>query len=221
MNQYVTGAVIRELREKHHMTQAELAEKLCLSHKTISKWETGKGYPDITLLEPAAKVFQVSVSELLAGVPVENSNVSANMQRSRIYVCPVCGNIIHTMGDAAVSCHGITLYALEPEEADENHNVNVEIIENEYFVSISHEMSKQHYISFIAAVSPDRMQLVKTYPEGNAEARFAMSGVRELWFFCNRDGLFRMKLRRTKQRRSAAEQGRARREAGGAAGDGA
>ena len=123
---------------------------------------------------------------------MENSNVSANMQRSRIYVCPVCGNIIHTMGDAAVSCHGITLYALEPEEADENHNVNVEIIENEYFVSISHEMSKQHYISFIAAVSPDRMQLVKTYPEGNAEARVKYIGTRKLLYYCNKHGLFEL-----------------------------
>lgn len=50
MNQYVTGAVIKELREKNHMTQAELAVRLCVSDKTISKWETGKGYPDMSLL---------------------------------------------------------------------------------------------------------------------------------------------------------------------------
>lgn len=67
MNQYVTGAVIKELREKHHLTQAELADKLNVSGKTISKWETAKGYPDITLLEPIAKVFGVSITELISG----------------------------------------------------------------------------------------------------------------------------------------------------------
>ena len=50
-----TGAIIKELREKFDFTQAELAKKLSVSDKTISKWETGKGYPDISLLEPIAK----------------------------------------------------------------------------------------------------------------------------------------------------------------------
>ena len=77
MNQYVTGAVIKELREKNHMTQAELAEKLCVSDKTISKWETAKGYPDISLLEPIAKVFAISITELISGNAIHNVNVSA------------------------------------------------------------------------------------------------------------------------------------------------
>ena len=59
MNQYVTGTVIKELREKDKMTQFQLAEKLGVSDKTVSKWETGKGYPDITLLEPIAKAFRI------------------------------------------------------------------------------------------------------------------------------------------------------------------
>ena len=54
MNQYVTGAAIKELREKNRMTQLQLAEKLGVSDKAVSKWETAKGYPDITLLEPIA-----------------------------------------------------------------------------------------------------------------------------------------------------------------------
>ncbi|MGN1183897.1 MAG: helix-turn-helix domain-containing protein [Oliverpabstia sp.] len=109
MNQYVTGAVIKELREKNHLTQAELADLLNVSDKTISKWETAKGYPDITLLEPIANVFRISVAELISGNTVNNVNVSANMMRSHFYVCPVCGNIIHSMGEAVISCHGITL----------------------------------------------------------------------------------------------------------------
>ena len=81
MNPYVTGTVIKELREKHHMTQAELAEILCVSDKTVSKWETAKGYPDISLLEPVAKVFGVSIAELISGNAISNVNVSANMLR--------------------------------------------------------------------------------------------------------------------------------------------
>lgn len=194
MNQYVTGTVIKELREKYKMTQAELADKLSVSDKAISKWETGRGYPDITLLEPIAEIFKVSVTELISGNAVRNVNLSANMMRSKFYVCPVCGNTIHSMGEAVISCHGITLLPLEAEEMEAGHSLSVERIEDEYYVTTKHEMTKQHYLSFIAAVSTDRIQLVKLYPEGNAEARFKVNGVRELFFYCNKDGLFRRKI---------------------------
>ena len=190
MNQYVTGAVIRELREKSGMTQARLAEKLGVSDKTVSKWETAKGYPDITLLEPIAEAFRISVTELISGNTVFNSNVSANMLRSRFYVCPVCGNAIHSMGEAAIHCHGILLTPLEAEPADERHRLFIERVEAEYYVRIDHSMTKDHYISFVAAASSDEMQMVKLYPEGNAEARFKIRGVRRIFFYCNRDGLF-------------------------------
>ena len=132
MNQYVTGAVIKKLREKYHLTQAELAEKLNVSDKAVSKWETAKGYPDITLLESIAKVFGISITELISGDEVSNVNVSANVMRSKFYVCPVCGNIIHTMGEAVVQCHGIILKPCQTEETDENHMVFIERIEDEY-----------------------------------------------------------------------------------------
>lgn len=54
----------------------------------------------------------------------------------------------------------------------------MERIEDEYFVRIEHEMSKEHYISFVAAIFVDGIQMVKLYPEGNAEARFKMNGVK-------------------------------------------
>ena len=190
MNQYVTGAVIRELREKSRMTQVRLAEKLGVSDKTVSKWETAKGYPDITLLEPIAEAFRISVTELISGNTVFNSNVSANMLRSRFYVCPVCGNAIHSMGEAAIHCHGILLTPLEAEPADERHRLFIERVEDEYYVRIDHSMTKDHYISFAAAASSDEMQMVKLYPEGNAEARFKIRGVRRIFYYCNRDGLF-------------------------------
>lgn len=190
MNPYVTGAMIKELREKKHMTQAELAEKLSLSDKTISKWETAKGYPDITLLEPLAKVFGVSIAELFSGSAICNQNVSSNMLRSKFYVCPICGNVIHSVGEAAIHCHGILLTPEEAEESDENHIIMVERVEQDYYVQIHHEMTKQHHISFVAAVSIDGIMIKKLYPEGNAEARFPMSGVKRIYYYCNRDGLF-------------------------------
>lgn len=194
MNQYVTGAVIKRLREERNMTQLQLAEKLAVSAKTVSKWETAKGYPDITLLEPLADVLRVSVTELISGNTVTNSNVSANMLRSHFYVCPVCGNIIHSMGETVIQCHGLQLQSEEAEETDENHKIFIEQVEDEYYVQIEHDMSKQHYISFIAAVSVDKIQMVKLYPQGNAEARFKMNGVKKLYFYCNRSGLFSLDL---------------------------
>ena len=190
MDQYVTGAAIRTLREQKGLTQAQLAERLFVSAKTVSKWENGKGYPDISLLESIAETLGVSVAELLSGQVVRNANVSANMLRSGFYVCPVCGNVLHSMGAAAITCHGVQLTRAEAEPSDETHMVLIEGVEDEYYVRIDHEMTKQHYISFIAALSPDRLQLVKLYPEGPAEARFQMRGVKRILYWCNRDGLF-------------------------------
>ena len=71
--------------------------------------ETGRGLPDITLLEPLAAALGVSVIELMRGEPVVNRNVSANMRRGTFYVCPVCGNMLHSLGAAVVSCCGVAL----------------------------------------------------------------------------------------------------------------
>ena len=190
MNQYVTGAVIKELREKSQLTQGELAAKLNVSDKAISKWETAKGYPDISLLEPIANVFGISITELLSGNEITNTNVSSNMFRSKFYVCPICGNVIHSMGEIAICCHGIQLIPEEAECPDDNHKINIERIEDEYYVHIEHEMTKSHCISFVAALSSDGLQMTKLYPEGQAENRFKIIGTRRIYYFCNRDGLF-------------------------------
>ena len=190
MNPYVTGEAIRLLREKNRLTQAELADKIGVSDKAVSRWETGKGYPDITLLEPLARELKASVAELLSGNAVTNANVSANMLRPTFYVCPVCGNVVHSVGEAVVHCHGVLLHPAEAEAADEKHTMTVETVEDEFYVTLHHDMTKQHHISFIASVSSDRLQLVKLYPEGDAAARFKVSDVRRFYYYCNRDGLF-------------------------------
>lgn len=149
MNQYVTGAMIKALREKKHMTQVELADYIHVSDKTVSKWENGKGFPDISLIQTIAEAFQISVVELLDGIAVNNTNVSANMLRAKFYVCPVCGNVIHSMGETLISCHGITLPPLEAEQVDDLHQATIDIAEDEYFGELSHDMTKQHYISLL------------------------------------------------------------------------
>ena len=194
MNQYVTGAIIKELREKYHLTQAEFAEKINVSDKTVSKWETAKGYPDISLLEPIAKVFDISVTELISGNTVSNVNVSANMMRSKFYVCPICGNSIHSMGEAIIQCHGIILKPCREEESDENHKIFIERVEDEYYVRIEHDMTKEHYISFVAYLTSDRVQFVKFYPEGNAETRLNIRGSGNLYIYCNKHGLMKQKI---------------------------
>ena len=194
MNPYVTGAAIKQLREKRNLTQAELADRIGVSAKTVSKWETAKGLPDVSLLEPLAKALNISVIELMNGEQITNRNVSGNMLRSKFYVCPVCGNIIHSMGDSLMSCCGITLPPLEAEEADESHAVTIEPVEDEHFITVQHPMTKQHFISFVAYVTTDRMQLVKLYPEGNAETRLQLRGRGYLYWYCNRHGLYKKKI---------------------------
>jgi len=194
MNTYVTGSTIKQLREKQSMTQAELAEKIGVVGKTISKWETAKGLPDISLLQPLAQALGISVIELMNGQHIINRNISANMLRSTFYVCPICGNFIHALGNTLVSCCGITLPALEAEEADDDHSITTQSVEDEHFITVHHPMTKQHYISFVAFVTSDRIQTVKLYPEGNAETRLQLRGMGYLYYYCNQHGLFKKKV---------------------------
>ena len=194
MDQYIVGSVIKRLREEKRLTQAQLADRLGVSDKAVSKWETGGGYPDITLLEPLARELSVSVIELLAGENIVNRNLAGNTLRAKLYVCPICGNVIHTLGEATISCCGVTLPVLRAEEPDEAHGIRLEKVENETFVTLDHSMSKDHYISYLAYASPWKLELVKLYPEGSCEARFAFRGGGFLYAYCNKHGLFKVKV---------------------------
>ena len=194
MDTYVTGTTIKTLREKKGLTQTELAELLGVSSKAVSKWETAKGLPDISLIEPLSQALSVSVMELMTGEPVINKNISSNILRSKFYVCPVCSNVIRSVGDAVVSCHGITLPPLEAEETDDAHHITIEKVEDEHFVTVHHDMTKEHYISFVAYVTCDRAQFVKFYPEGNAETRLNFRGNGYLFLYCNKHGLMKQKI---------------------------
>lgn len=194
MNSYITGPVIKALREKRALTQAQLAQIIGVSDKAVSKWETGKGLPDLSLVAPLAKALGVSVIELMNGEQIINRNPAGNVQRTKFYVCPLCGNILTSMGDALVSCCGITLPPLEAEDAAEDHRFRLEPVEDETFITMDHPMEKDHFISFLAFASTDRLQLVKLYPEGNAEARMQLRGHGCLYAYCNRNGLVRQRI---------------------------
>ena len=194
MNTYVTGSTIKQLRETRNLTQAELAKRIGVSSKTVSKWETAKGLPDISLLQPLAQALGISVIELMNGEQITNRNISANLLRSKFYVCPICGNVLHSTGSALISCCGITLPALEAEEPDEAHEITVEPVEDEHFITVHHPMTKEHYISFVAFVTSDRIQFVKLYPEGNAQTRLQLRGMGYLYYYCNRHGLYKRRF---------------------------
>ena len=194
MDTYITGQTIKNLREKKGLTQAELADQLGVSSKAVSKWETAKGLPDITLIETIANALSVSVMELMTGNAVVNKNISSNILRSKFYVCPLCGNIIRAVGDAVISCCGITLPPLEAEDPDSKHDLTIEKVEDEYFITIHHHMTKEHFISFVAHLTSDKVQFVKFYPEGNAETRLSLRGGGWLYFYCNRHGLMKKKV---------------------------
>lgn len=194
MNSYITGATIKAIREAKKMTQSELADMIGVTAKAVSKWETAKGLPDISLLQPLASALDTSVIELMNGERIVNQNRSSNIIRTKFYVCPVCGNIVNAVGEALVSCCGITLPALEAEDFDQQHEITIELVENEHFISIKHDMTKSHYISFLAFVSYDRVQFVKFYPEGNAQTRFQLRGRGFLYAYCNKHGLMKKKI---------------------------
>lgn len=197
MDSYVTGSTIKSLREKKGITQAQLADLIGVSSKAVSKWETAKGLPDITLIEPLAKALSVSVMELISGNTVTNKNISSNILRSKFYVCPICNNIMSAMGDAIISCCGITLPPLEADECDENHQINIEKVEDEHFITVNHDMEKEHFISFVAYLTSNRVQFVKFYPEGNAETRIQLRASGYLYIYCSKHGLMRKKLNKT------------------------
>ena len=162
---YIAGNTIRTLREKNGITQKELAEIIGVSDKTISKWETNKGLPDIGIIEELAKALRVSLPELFTGDLKTNENVSGNMKKIQFYVCPICGNVITAVGEGHFSCCGITLPKQESESMNGEHSVFIETIDDEYSITMLHPMNKEHYVSFVAYVTSGSVEIVKLYPE--------------------------------------------------------
>ena len=184
------GKLILRLRKEHGLTQKQLADKMNLSARTISKWERGLGCPDISLLHELSDVLNVNIEKILTGDLEPNRTDGGNIKRIKFYVCPTCGNILTATGEAKVSCGGRKLTALVPKPSDEEHHLHVETIEDDYYITFPHEMEKSHYLNFIAYVSYDRFLFVRLYPEQGSEVRFPKLHGGKLYFGCNRHGLW-------------------------------
>lgn len=184
------GNLIYELRVARNMTQKQLAERLFISDKTVSKWERGGGFPDLALLPDIAQVLDVRLEDLLRGEIDTNDMTGGNMKNLKFYVCPQCGNLVTASEESQIFCCGKPLAALEPVKAKADDALEVELIENEYFVSSKHEMTKEHYIMFVALLTGDSMVLRRQYPEWDLQTRLPRMAHGKLLWYCNNHGLF-------------------------------
>lgn len=184
------GKLICTLRRERRLTQRELAARMNISDKAISKWERGLGCPDVSLLSELSGILGVNLEELLSGELNANDPIGGNMKKSKFYVCPVCGNILLAAGEASVSCCGKKLQPLEPQKAQAADRLDVALIENDYFISAAHEMKKEHFISFAALMTGDTVILKKLYPEWDMQARIPCIGHGMLVWYCTKHGLF-------------------------------
>ena len=183
------GALIQRLRRENGMTQKALADALHISDRTVSKWERGAGCPDVSLLGGLSAVLKVDMEKILKGDLEQNAVDGGNMKKIKFYVCPDCGIILFCTGENEISCCGRKLAPLARQEEDSGHSIQVEEIEDDFYVTLQHEMSKQHYITFIAYASYDRVLFIKLYPEQAAQARFPKMHGGVLYACCNKHGL--------------------------------
>lgn len=184
------GALIRRLRMEKKMTQLQLALKLHISDKTVSKWERGLGCPDVSLIGQLSGIFEVDIQNLLAGELSPNGVLGGNLKRSKFYVCPNCGNLVYALTDASVTCCGKKMKPITPVKASEEEKLFVQVVENDFFVSSQHEMTREHYISFVALLTSDTIMLKKQYPEWNLQVRIPVFAHGRLIWYCNKHGLF-------------------------------
>ena len=189
------GALLSRLRKERGMTQGQTAELLHVSAQAVSKWERGQGCPDVSLLPALAGIFGVSVERLLAGDLAPNDLNGGNMKRLKFYVCPDCGNILSATGGGEVHCCGRKLEPLTARPADEAHSVRAQEVEEDWYITFSHPMEKDHFFRFAAWVATERVLLVRLYPEQGGEFRIPqLRGGGKLYLCCSRDGLFEVKM---------------------------
>lgn len=184
------GKLILRLRREKSLTQAQLAEKMNISDKAISKWERGMGCPDVSLLRELSEHLGVNIEKILLGELEQNSVDSGNIKKIKFFVCPTCGNIMTATGEAELSCCGRKLEPLTAKKAADPHTAQIEDVEDDYYITFCHEMTKQHFIRFVAYVKSDRMTFVRLYPEQMPEARTRAMRGGTLYFYCSKHGLF-------------------------------
>lgn len=184
------GKLIYTLRIEKQLTQMQLAKLMNVSDKTISKWERGMGCPDVSLLPELSGIFDIDLEKLLFGELDVNDLLGGNMKHMKFYICPTCGNLITVLTETTVSCCGKKLKETEPVKAPKDQRLKVEIIENDYYISSIHEMTREHYISFAALLTGDSIMIRKLYPEWDMQTRIPAFGHGMLIWYCTKHGLF-------------------------------
>lgn len=190
MDQSMTGTLIKKLRLEAGLTQKQLADRICVSDKAVSKWECGNGCPDISLLSELADILGTDIDTLLTGRINKNESEKGNMKKLRYYVCRDCGNIVTSTSGAAVTCCGNRLVPLEAVRAEGADMLKVEDIGGEWFITSAHEMKKEHYISFVAFVTDSSAMIFKQYPEWEVQLRLPLYRSGRLLWYCTEHGLF-------------------------------
>ncbi|MCI8285214.1 MAG: helix-turn-helix domain-containing protein [Firmicutes bacterium] len=198
MDNIKIGNLIYKLRKEKQLTQLQLAEHMNISDKTVSKWERGLGCPDISLLSDLSKIFNIDIENLLSGELDANNILGGNMKKINFYICPNCENIITSTTDASISCCGKKLKISKPQKADNDHNLTVEIIENEFYITSDHPMTKDHHITFVALLTSDSMILKKQYSEWDLQTRIPILAHSKLLWYCTQHGLFYQETRNLK-----------------------
>ena len=184
------GQLIYRLRKEKHLTQLRLANQMNVSDKAISKWERGLGCPDVSSLPDLSKIFNVDLEKLLSGELDTNEVLGGDMKKMTFYICPTCGNMITSMTDTVVSCCGKKLSAIQPQKATEDEKLSVEIIEDDFFITSKHQMTREHYIAFVALLTGDSIMLRKQYPEWGLQVRIPIFAHGKLLWYCTQHGLF-------------------------------
>ena len=195
MDQIKTGELIRKLRTDMGLTQKQLAQRLHVSDKAVSKWECGSGCPDLSLFSALAQVLGTNTDSLLTGEISKNDKEKGDMKKLRFYVCKECGNIITSASDAAVSCCGSKLTALDARRASESEMLTVQDIGGEWHITTDHEMTKDHYISFVAYQSDSSLMMFRQYPEWGININLPMFRSGRLVWYCGKCGLLFQDIR--------------------------
>ena len=185
-----TGKLIAQLRHEKGLTQKEVAHALGVCPKTVSKWERGHGFPDVSLIGDLSVFFNVAISKLLDGEISECKTDVGNVKKTKFFVCEACGSLSTNMGCSEVYCCGRRLNSLKISENDEEHKLNIETVEDDFYITFSHSMTKEHYISFFSYVRFDRVLTIKLYPEQSGEIRFPKMRGGKLYYYCSSHGLF-------------------------------
>ena len=184
------GELLKTLRKSKNLTQKEIADRLGVVPKTISKWETGHGFPDVSIISALADILGVSERILLSGDMVKNRVETGNMKKTKFYVCPHCGSIMQGVGECQILCCGKILEPVKAQSPNENHALKIVDDGDEFYLEIDHPMTKEHYVLFVSYVRFDKVLTVRLYPEQDCNVRIPKMYGGKFVYYCNKHGLF-------------------------------